>query len=294
MSQLAGISPRALELYGRVGDALYAIWPGSLGFPSEIAQSSYYPGPLPLSRRDIGAVSRVMEANGIYCENTRISKAKDGGVTVYNILQASIDLGSKGGIDEWEDLELDGKVRLVRGDHSQELWKVCDALATAQTYAENDRQRSYIQYYLSSFRTGSIEDFRESQRLWVKDIKPAIETQFGFVEPYRDPYGVRAEFEGLVACVDTEETEVLTRLVATSEQYIKQLPWCQGTFENEGKGPFEKELFEPPDFTSLRGMIVALGASLAALDSLNTISNQYSPTVLALSSPASIYRMFVS
>ena len=261
MAKLVGISARALDLYGRIGGALYATQPGNLGFPSEVAQSSYYPGPLPLSRREISAVSRVMEANGIYHENTRISKAKEGGVTTYHVLQASIDLDSKDRVDEWKDSELDGKIRLVRGDHSHELEKICDALATAQSYAGNDQQRSVIEYYLSSFKTGSVEDFRESQRLWVKDIKPAVETQFGFAEPYRDPYGVRAEFEGLVACVDIEETEVLTKLVATSEQYIKQLPWCQGTSANGGKGPFEKELFEPPDFTSLRGMVIVLGGS---------------------------------
>ena len=274
MSRIAGISAHVLELYGRIGSALYVTRPGNLGFPSEIAQSSYYPGLLPFSRQEIAAVSRVMETNSIYHENTRILKAKEGGLIVYHVLQASINLDNKDGIDEWEDSELDGKIRLMRGDHSQELKKIYDALAMAQLYAGNDQQKDIIQHYLLSFKTGNMEDFRESQRLWVKDIKPVVETQFGFVEPYRDPYGVRAEFEGLVACVDAKETEVLTKLVAASEQYIKQLPWCQGTSENGGKGPFEKELFEPPDFTSLRGAIIVPSASLPASDSLNMSSTR--------------------
>lgn len=38
----------------------------------------------------------------------------------------------------------------------------------------------------------------------------------GFVEPYRDPHGTRAEFEGLVAISDAEETKALQRLVDNS------------------------------------------------------------------------------
>ena len=265
MKQLAGISARALDLYGCISDKLYAVWPGSLGFPSKLAQSSYYPGSLPLNRQEVSAVSRVMEANGIYHENTRISKSEDSGITTYLVLQASIETDHNYEINEWNGSELDSKIRLVRGDHSHELQKIYDALTTAQLYAANDQQRRAIHFYLSSFKSGSVEDFRESQRLWVKDIKLAVETQFGFVEPYRDPFGVRAEFEGLVACVDNEETEVLTKLVATSELYIRKLPWCQGSSENDGKGPFEKELFEPPDFTSLRGKLIVQGSTLSTM-----------------------------
>ena len=81
-----------------------------------------------------------------------------------------------------------------------------------------------------------------------------LENIFGFVEPYRDPYGTRAEFEGLVAISDTEETKALTKLVENSATFIKKLPWAEGTKENDGKGPFEKALFEPPDFASIHSM----------------------------------------
>lgn len=93
--------------------------------------------------------------------------------------------------------------------------------------------------------------YKESQRTWVKDVAPVVENIFGFVEPYRDPFGTRAEFEGLVAIVDREGTKVLTRLVEESSKFIKLLPWAKGCSENDGKGPFEKSLFEPPDFSSI-------------------------------------------
>jgi dipeptidyl-peptidase-3 len=39
--------------------------------------------------------------------------------------------------------------------------------------------------------------------------------------------------------------------VQKSSIFIRRLPWAVGSDENDGKGPFEKELFESPDFTSL-------------------------------------------
>lgn len=57
-----------------------------------------------------------------------------------------------------------------------------------------------------------------------------------------------------MAFVDVEEPKVLTRLVENSAKFCPQLPWTGNATENYGKGIFEKELFEPADFTSLQGM----------------------------------------
>lgn len=81
---------------------------------------------------------------------------------------------------------------------------------------------------------------------------PRVENIFGFVEPYRDPHGIRAEFEGLVAIADDEETMLLAKLVENSATFIRRLPWA--TSENNGKGPFEKSLFEPPDLSSIHSL----------------------------------------
>jgi dipeptidyl-peptidase-3 len=146
-------------------------------------------------------------------------------------------------------------VNVVRGDHSVELEHICSALSEALKHVANDKQRLFISQYIESFKTGSLDVYRESQRTWVKDKSPNVENIFGFVEPYRDPYGIRAEFEGLVAITDNEQTQILLKLVEHSTQFIRLLPWANtGSSENGGKGPFEKELFEPPDFTSIHGM----------------------------------------
>lgn len=189
----------------------------------------------------------------IFPENTRIRKVASSPTPIFEVLQASIEKDTQ--IQDFVLPGSSGLVRLVRGDHSEELECICSALSQASDHAANDTQKLFISQYIESFRTGSLDAYRNSQRTWIKDKGPRVENIFGFVEPYRDPYGIRAEFEGLVAITNTEETKALVKLVEHSTQFIRLLPWANvESTENEGKGPFEKALFEPPDFTSLHGM----------------------------------------
>lgn len=172
-------------------------------------------------------------------------------ITIFEVLIASIQRNN-----DAEDIPLTDSmvVRLVFGDYSKELTQVCHMLRQATNYSSNEKQELYLAKLIKSFETGSLDEYRAAQYTWIEDKSPRIENIFGFVEPYRDPYGTRAEFEGLVAINDPEETETLRKLVERSSTFIRRLPWaCTGQDENDGKGPFEKELFEPPDFTSVNG-----------------------------------------
>ena len=127
----------------------------------------------------------------------------------------------------------------------------CESLERALNYASNDTREEYISNLYESFRTSDLETYRESIRTWLRDNRPPVETIFGFVEPYRDPHGVRAEFEGLAAVVDRAKTEKLVALGKEASKFVKLLPWCGLTDYNDGKGPFKKEVFEESDFTSI-------------------------------------------
>lgn len=188
---------------------------------------------------------------------------------MFDVLQASIESDDKP--VEFEPGTLNAVVRIKRGDHSEELAKICASLSEAKKYAANEKQERFLSQYIESFTTGDLNVYRDSQRTWITDKNPRVENIFGFVEPYRDPYGIRAEFEGLVAITDTEETKTLMRLVENSSTFIKRLPWASGV-ENNGKGPFEKALFEPPDFTSIQ-------CAYMNLDSL-AILTEYSSSIL--------------
>lgn len=250
LKKLANRSPRLRELWEDISGAMLAVPPYGLGYAGINAQSAYYPHGEggSMTRDEIAAVSSVLEGRSISPENTRVRKI---GERYYEVLQASVDESASS-----EELTSDDghKIRIMAGDHSEDLSRVCEFLSEASKYAGNDTQRSFLSKYIESFRTGNLEAYRDSQRAWIKDKNPRVENIFGFVEPYRDPYGVRAEFEGLAAISDTEETRVLLNLVDHSDKFIRRLPWVGGEDSvNNGKGHFEKALFEPPDFTSIHG-----------------------------------------
>jgi dipeptidyl-peptidase-3 len=99
-----------------------------------------------------------------------------------------------------------------------------------------------IDCYIESFKTGSIKKHIESQRYWVKDKKPVVETNIGWVETYIDPLGVRAFYQGFVALTDKDKSKKFNLLVEKSENFISILPWTKD---------FEKDVFMSPDFTAL-------------------------------------------
>ncbi|OBT90574.1 hypothetical protein VE02_01044 [Pseudogymnoascus sp. 03VT05] len=254
LKSLASRSPKLQELYAEFSNDILSTPPFSLGYPTGTAQSAYYPGRCKIIDDEVEAISRTLQELSIFPENTRISTSISAGNPTFSVLQASTEIG----ISSYEFLlkqDTKSVVQLVLGDHCDELNQICASLTEASKYAANDTQKLFLSQYIESFSTGSLHAYRDSQRAWVKDKAPAIENIIGFVEPYRDPHGTRAEFEGLVAISDAEETKALKKLVDNSGKFIRRLPWSDSqSMENDGKGPFEKELFEPPDFASVHAL----------------------------------------
>jgi dipeptidyl-peptidase-3 len=246
LQKLTERSSKLAVLYKEIADSITTRPPFSLGYPSKTAQSSYYPANN-VNESDASMVSKVLERNSIFPENTRLRKKDDG--TGFEVLVASVEGGD---IVEFPLSDGQGSLSVVGGDHAVHLERVCGELDEASKYAANNRHKEFLAAYIESFRTGSLEAYRKSQRIWVQDKAPRVENIFGFVEPYRDPHGIRAEFEGLVAIADDQETKLLAKLVQHSDKFIRRLPWA--TPENNGKGPFEKNLFEPPDLSSIHAI----------------------------------------
>ena len=121
----------------------------------------------------------------------------------------------------------------------------------------NPDQSNMIQKYIDSFTSGSIEDHKEASIIWVGDKSPPVESYIGFIETYRDPLGVRAEWEGFVAAVNRDESLKFDKLVEGSEALLSKLPWPT---------TFEKDVFLRPDFTSVR---IKHNCSLKPTDFLN-------------------------
>lgn len=218
-----------------------------LGFPDKGHLSTYYPDSPDITQEEIEQMSDFMAEKKLLPENTRLRKTKDGNfqLLVASGLAKPPPEGGDAGPETTFGLggKLAGKqLELVYGDYIEEMAKIALHIKKAGLNAANDRQKQMMDQYAKSFGNGSLNAFKESQKLWVKDIGPMVETNIGFIETYRDPANVRAEWEGLVAMVNKERTQAFQKLVDAAPAMIPKLPW---------KSDFEKDKFQAPDFTSL-------------------------------------------
>ena len=165
-----------------------------LGFPSLGHLSAYYPDSPDISQDEIEAVGELLSDKKLLPENTRLRKTKNGDyeVLVASALRHPPPEGSDAGKEnEWVlDGRLKGrKLRLVFGDYINEMARIAVHIKKAGLNAANETEKKMMDEYAKSFGTGSLNAFKESQKLWVKDVGPMVESNIGFIESYRDPAG---------------------------------------------------------------------------------------------------------
>ncbi|KAF2691208.1 dipeptidyl-peptidase III [Lentithecium fluviatile CBS 122367] len=245
LKALATVSNTALGLYEQFKNSVFAgndIAKLHLGYPSDGHVSTYYPDSPDITKEEIAGVSDFLADKKLLPENTRIRKTKNGfEVLIASALSNPPPEQRDTKESEWT-LDDGKKVKLVFGDYSKEMETIAHHIDEAKKYAANDTEVGMMDEYAKSFRTGSLEAYKESQRYWIKDKGPEVETDIGFVETYRDPHGIRGEWEGFVAMVNKERTRAFGKLVESAPKLIPLLPWDSA---------FEKDKFLSPDFTSL-------------------------------------------
>merc|ERR1712137_431430 len=203
----------------------------ALNIPPQGLSTYYSPD---IRVEDIELVQRFMQTKKINAYNTRIFKVAD---DAYELRLACSQ------VSEPEQHAFEGKqINVVRGDYHKEMAGVGEKLKMALPHCANEHQTKMVEKYIEHFEGGSIDAHKDAQRHWIKDVGPVVESNIGFIESYRDPFGVRGEFESFVSIVDKKASERLVTLVDSAERFLAYLPW---------NSKFEKDSFTRPDFTSL-------------------------------------------
>lgn len=262
---LAKVAPRAERHYAATKGAIFsADKPGllHLGFTDEGHTTTYYPDSPDIKKDEVEAVSAWMREVGLLPENTRLRKTSSG---EFELLIASAndtttqaakggDIGKATKFTVSDGLLKGKTIKLVYGDYQPQMRLVTDHIKKAAEASGNNNQKQMHSAYAKSFEEGSMVAHKDSQKWWIQDKGPMVECNIGFIETYRDPAGIRGEWEGFAAVVNQERTRAFGELVRSAPSLIPTLPW--------GKD-FEKDKFLSPDFTSLE-VLTFCGSGLPA------------------------------
>ena len=147
-----------------------------LGFIDQGHVSTYYPDSPNITKDEIEAIDEFIAKKEILPENTRLKKLGSGD---FELLVAagienppSDDVDAIGGETTFNlEGKLKGKtLKLVFGDYREEMAKIALNIKKAGLNAANDTQKAMMDQYAKSFGTGSLKAYKESQKLWVKDL----------------------------------------------------------------------------------------------------------------------------
>ena len=189
-----------------------------------------------LSDEELDMMNRFLASRKQSPLNTRSFKKEENGKTIYEITVGSTE-------HEVTEHEFEGKtLRIVKGEFSEYLKGVVDNLEKALPFARSELQANMLKDYIAHFKSGDVDLHIDSQKKWIQDKGPVIETNIGYIETYLDPQNIRAYFEGFVSIVNKTRSQKYTTLVDAYKEIIEFAPWPRN---------FCKDKFQRPDFTSL-------------------------------------------
>ncbi|ELT96112.1 hypothetical protein CAPTEDRAFT_110850, partial [Capitella teleta] len=197
------------DLWSRVGAMIFDLTPRlqKLGFGQK-GITSYFSGNC--VHADAELAQKFLNSKDLSAYNTRLFKFEENGKTIYEVRLAASQTSQAGdsglpfGEHQFTDKSVTTNFRVVQGDYAPLMNLVVQNLLKAKDFAANEHESRMLEEYAKSFSSGSIDAHKEGSRHWIKNKGPIIETYIGFIESYRDPYGVRGEFEGFVAMVNKD------------------------------------------------------------------------------------------
>lgn len=93
-------------------------------------------------------------------------------------------------------------------------------LNKAKEYAQNDKQRQYIETLVDYYTIGDLKTFNKYCIEWVQEHSSDIDFVNGFIEVYGDPLGLKGSWEGIVEYKDMEATK-RTKTISDNAQWFE-------------------------------------------------------------------------
>ena len=236
------------ELWEECYDRMYSLTPRQrqMGLGATKGITTYFSANC--DEGDAKLANAFLDSIGLSAYNTRLFKDDTTGNYTVKLASSSTDDAPN---DPKKVHEYEGKsFTITKGDYKPIMGRVVAAIKEAIPHAANPTQVSMLEKYVESFTDGSIDAHKDASRYWIRDTGPAVESYIGFIESYRDPSGVRGEWEGFVSCVNKEVSKKFQVLVDQAESFLKSMPW---------PSELEKDTFLRPDFTSLE--VLSFGSS---------------------------------
>ncbi len=98
--------------------------------------------------------------------------------------------------------------------------KICEELAAAAEFADNESQKRQLALLIDYYTTGDLRTWDEFNIEWVKDTVSKIDFVNGFIEDYNDPLGRKGAWEGHVNIKDEKASE-RTRILSMNAQWFE-------------------------------------------------------------------------
>jgi Peptidase family M49. len=112
------------------------------------------------------------------------------------------------------------EVYKLDGLYGKTIEQIINHLKAASEFAENDKQKSYINKLISYYTTGDLKTWDEFNIEWVQENEGDVDFVNGFIEDYNDPLGRKATWEALVNFKNKEASR-RTQLISDNAQWFE-------------------------------------------------------------------------
>jgi len=109
---------------------------------------------------------------------------------------------------------------MVGGLYGKAIDRIVENLNKAKQYAENDKQKQYIDKLVEYYTTGDLRKFDEYSILWAEDTDCTVDFINGFIENYDDPLGMTGSWESMVN-FKNQEASRRTHIISENAQWFE-------------------------------------------------------------------------